>query len=97
MIIEVACALPERQHIVRLELIEPISIQEAIRRSNILRFFPELVETQYAVGIWGQICEVSTFVKEGDRVELYRPVLIDPIEARRLRLKKRPFVKRQRG
>lgn len=37
------------------------------------------------VGIWGRICSTDTLLRDGDRVEIYRPLLIDPKEARRLR------------
>jgi uncharacterized protein len=38
-----------------------------------------------AVGIWGRICERSTLLRDHDRVEVYRPLLLDPKTARRLR------------
>lgn len=37
------------------------------------------------VGIWGRPCSADTLLRDGDRVEIYRPLLIDPKEARRLR------------
>lgn len=37
------------------------------------------------VGIWGRVCSTDTLLRDGDRVEIYRPLLIDPKEARRLR------------
>ena len=37
------------------------------------------------VGIWGRRCAPSQVLREGDRVELYRPLQVDPKEARRLR------------
>ena len=37
------------------------------------------------VGIWGRRCSLDQLVAEGDRVEIYRPLTIDPMEARRTR------------
>ena len=37
------------------------------------------------LGIWGRLCDAHTLLREGDRVEIYRPLTVDPKEARRLR------------
>jgi uncharacterized protein len=41
-------------------------------------------------GIWGRQREASTPLRDQDRVEIYRPLLVDPKEARRLRYKRQP-------
>lgn len=53
--------------------------------SGVLARFPELVIEQLAVGIFSQKCSLDTPLKAGDRVEIYRPLTIDPKAARRLR------------
>jgi uncharacterized protein len=44
-----------------------------------------LIASDAAVGIWGRICERSALLRDQDRVEVYRPLLLDPKAARRLR------------
>jgi putative ubiquitin-RnfH superfamily antitoxin RatB of RatAB toxin-antitoxin module len=51
-------------------------------------------ESARALGIWGRPCTPQTTLRPGDRVELYRPLAMDPKEARRLRASRRP--KRER-
>ena len=46
------------------------------------------ISTQ-AVGIWGRVAGLETELAEGDRVEIYRPLAMDPKEARRLRARRR--------
>ena len=55
----------------------------AIRQSAIGDLFPEEDFSDYQVGIWGKLVKRSYSLKDGDRLEIYRPLLIDPREARR--------------
>lgn len=83
MKIEVAYALPDKQTLFTLEIEEGVTIEQAILRSGIISEFPEIDLTQQKVGIFGKLKALSDLVKEGDRIEIYRPLLIDPKEARR--------------
>lgn len=87
--VEVAYAEPGRQFLVRIELPSGASIADAVRVAD--------VESQFgidagalAVGIWSKLRDWQTEVRDGDRVELYRPLMLDPKEARRLRARGRP-------
>lgn len=84
--IEIAFAEPARQ--VLLELTVPISctIDGAIRRSGILSQCPQIDLSVMSVGIWGERRRLTDLVREGDRVEIYRSLLMDPKEARRVRM-----------
>jgi putative ubiquitin-RnfH superfamily antitoxin RatB of RatAB toxin-antitoxin module len=66
------------------------TVLEAIERSGILQRFPSIQVDSLSnrVGIFGNIVPLETKLKEGDRVEIYRPLILDPKEARRLRAKK---------
>ncbi|MHB1948366.1 MAG: RnfH family protein [Gammaproteobacteria bacterium] len=86
--IEIAYARPDQQKILSVEVKEGATIEEAIDRSGILEIFPEIDLTKQKVGIFSQIKKLTDRVKEGDRIEIYRPLLIDPKEARRKRAKK---------
>ncbi|RDI48050.1 RnfH family protein [Aquicella lusitana] len=86
--IEVAYALPDQQRILALEVEAGCTIEEAIHRSGMLALFPEIDLTQQKVGIFSKARRLSDGVKEGDRIEIYRPLTIDPKQARRLKAKK---------
>lgn len=81
--IEVAYAKAEMQHISTVILETGCTIAQAIEQSSILTLFPEIDLTRQKVGIFGKISELSDVVKEGDRIAIYRPLVIDPKEVRR--------------
>lgn len=83
--IEVAFAKPDKQSIISLHLEKGSSIQQAINESEILQQFPEIELTELSVGIFGKVCNLDRIIKAGDRVEIYRPLLQNPMEARRNR------------
>ena len=87
--VEVAYALPDRQHIIELRVALGCSAFEAAERSGIATLFEGLELQSAAMGIFGrQLDDPREYaVKEGDRVEIYRPLLIDPKLARRRRAK----------
>ena len=84
MRVEVAYALPEKQKIVALEVEEGCTVRDAVRRSNINVFFPDVDLETVKVGIFGKSVRnpEEQVLKEGERVELYRELLVDPKQAR---------------
>ena len=85
MRIEVAYAKPAQQTLLSLELPEGSTAEAAILASGILDRHPEIDLQQHKIGIFGKLCKLDQRLKAGDRVEIYRPLLIDPKEARRNR------------
>ncbi|MEE9356451.1 MAG: RnfH family protein [Methylococcaceae bacterium] len=83
--IEVAYATPQKQTILAVDVAESTTVKEAIDQSDILQRFPEINLAQQKVGIFSSICSLEKVVEANDRVEIYRPLLIDPKEARRNR------------
>jgi len=83
--IEVAYAKAEEQLILAVQLEQGATLEEAIKRSGILQRFPEIDLKRQSVGVFSQPRDLSDLVQEGDRIEIYRPLSIDPKEARRLR------------
>jgi len=83
--VEVAYARPEQQVILELEAARGITVGEAIDQSGIRRLFPEIDPGSQKVGIFGKAATLKTPLVEGDRVEIYRPLIADPKEARRKR------------
>jgi uncharacterized protein len=85
--VEVAYALPDRQRIVTLPLpTSGLTAGEAVERSGLLREFPEITTHALVLGVYGAICEASRPLRDGDRVEIYRPLRHDPRATRRERV-----------
>lgn len=85
ILVEVVYARPDEQRIIPVWVEEGSTIETVIDRSGILLIFPEIDLNQQQVGIFSRRKELSDVVSEGDRIEIYRPLLIDPKEARRKR------------
>lgn len=92
MRIEVAYALPDRQQIIALEVEENCTVLEAVQRSGIDRAFsavdgPEIDLANAQFGIFSHPIEqpAQHLLRDGDRIEIYRPLLIDPKEVRKQR------------
>ncbi len=81
--VEVAFALPDKQWLVELRLPGDASVEEAIRHSGLLVHARDYIDGDPDAGIWGKPVKPTQRLRDGDRVELYRPLLIDPREARR--------------
>ncbi len=74
--------------IIEQEVRKGATIREAIEQSGILAMYPEINLNENKVGIFSKQRELQDVVQAGDRIEIYRPLLIDPKAARRLRAKK---------
>ncbi len=72
---------------VNIDMPEGASVQQVIKRSGLLEQQPEFSLDKNEVGIFGELVSLETVLHEGDRVEVYRPLTMDPMEARRLRSK----------
>ena len=85
MRVEVAYARPDRQRLVRVELAAGATARDAVRASRLEEEFPEIDIERAPLGVFGRACSGETVLRAGDRVEIYRPLQIDPKEARRKR------------
>ncbi|MEN8213361.1 MAG: RnfH family protein [Pseudomonadota bacterium] len=83
--VEVAHALEGRQMILSLEAPQGITANEAIRQSGILQEFPGIDLHNNGIGIFGKASKMDAVLQDGDRVEIYRPLIADPKEARKKR------------
>lgn len=79
--VEVAYALPQKQYLFELDVPEGATAEQAIHASPLLHEEPGLVIRQ--VGIFSRPVTLDTVLREGDRVEVYRPLKADPRERRR--------------
>jgi uncharacterized protein len=88
--VEVAYALPHVQRIVPLELPEGATVHEAVQASALDKQFPELDLATVDLGVFGKVIRKPEEEKlaEGDRIEIYRPLIADPKEVRKQRAAK---------
>jgi uncharacterized protein len=84
---EVAYARPDRQWIVAVELPDGATAIDALRSSQLATLCPEIVPESAILGIFGKVVPADHRLRDGDRVEIYRPLAADPRDARRARVK----------
>ena len=87
MRVEVVYAAQDRQLLIEVDVDAGSTVEQVLRKSGIYDRFPDDPLRECDVGIWGQCVSRTVSIKDGDRVELYRPLRMDPREARRLRAK----------
>ncbi len=81
--VEVVFGRPESQTLVALSLQQGATVASAIAGSGLAAKYPEETFADLAVGIWGRVAARDCILKDGDRVEIYRPLQLEPREARR--------------
>ncbi len=91
MEVEVAYARPDKQQIVPVVVPPGTTALEAVKLSRITEIFPEIDPDAIDMGVFGKVVKnpAERVLREGDRVELYRPLKIDPKQARLNRAKKK--------
>lgn len=92
--IEIVYAKPEMQILTELMVEYGTTIKQAIEVSGFLERFPELNQPTLIVGIFSKLVPLNHILKENDRIEIYRPLIIDPKAARMQRVKQK---KRSQG
>jgi len=83
--VEVDYAEPGRQRVLGIDIVAGTTLEQAIRASGILDVFPEIDLATNRVGIFGKVCSLQQPLLQGDRIEIYRPLQMDPRERRRQR------------
>lgn len=79
------------------------TVLHALHASGLLQLFPALDQPSVAVGVWGRKVSLNHTLQDGDRIEIYRPLGVDPKTARRQRFAKQGaraaglFVKKRAG
>ena len=92
MKIEVVFATAGEQTIVELDVPEGTSAAEAVERSGLAQRFPEVSRAK--LGVFGGVVAPDALLSEGDRVEIYRPLVADPKQARVRRAADKPTKRR---
>ena len=82
--VEVAYATPEEQRIIAVDVLVGTSMYDAVIQSGITNIFPQINIDADKMGIFGKAIKnpKDHEMREGDRVEIYRPLIIDPKQAR---------------
>jgi putative ubiquitin-RnfH superfamily antitoxin RatB of RatAB toxin-antitoxin module len=81
--VEVVFALPDKQSLKTLTLPRDAVVADAIAASGVLDGYPQAAISHLSFGVWGQVVAPENCLKNGDRIEIYRPLHIDPQDARR--------------
>lgn len=88
--VEVAFAKnAEEQFLVAIQITKDSTVAQAIELSGVLQKYPEIDLSTTKIGIFSKIVSLSDLLKNGDRIEIYRPLLMDPKQARLLRAKRK--------
>ena len=97
--IEVVYAAVDRQALLAVTMPVGTSLRAAVLASGIAAQFPELVLADCPLGIFGKVVADADVrvVQPGDRIEIYRPLLADPKEVRRLRAAKAAMARRKKS
>ena len=81
--VEIVFALPDRQLLESVLVTAGETVLDVVTKSGLREAFPEYEIDGLAIGIWGREVQRDRVVKEDDRIEIYRPLQLDPREARR--------------
>lgn len=85
MQVDVVYALPERQYLRTVKLEEGSTVEQAIVKSGLLELRHDIDLQVNKVGIYSRTAKLADVVRDGDRIEIYRPLIVDPKELRRQR------------
>ena len=97
MRVTVAVALASRQEVIELELAARATVADALAAARLAERFPGVDFAAMRTGIWSRAAGAATLLREGDRVELYRPLEADPKDMRRTRAKVKPSSRSRSG
>ncbi len=86
--VQVCYAIEDKSSLVDLQVAADATILQVIQQSGILNTHPEIDLSILRVGVFGKLKPLDAVLHPGDRVEIYRPLVADPMEARRRRAKK---------
>ncbi len=84
---EVVYARPDRQWVIPVVLPDGATAIDALRASQLAAHCPEVVPECATLGVFGKVVVAHHRLRDGDRVEVYRPLESDPREARRARVR----------
>jgi hypothetical protein len=87
--ITVAYALPEKQWVWAMQTPAGSTVLDVLNKCQLLSDFPSMEISAHKIGIYGHEVSLEKVEQEGNRVEIYRPLIRDAKTARRLRAQKK--------
>ena len=84
----VFAAAPHQVDSTALQLTPGATVQDALRASGLAQRHDSALLDALVPGVWGKAAALDAQLRDGDRIELYRPLLVDPKEARRQRYRR---------
>lgn len=90
LFVDLVYALADEQFVLQLQLSEGASIADALEVARKDPLFARFPLQDLTTGVWGEVKPVGYLLSSGDRLELYRPLKMDPMQARRNRVKGSP-------
>ena len=89
ILVEIAYALPEEQVIISIKVPVQFDVKQAIEKSGIQKKFPSIDLSKNKVGIFGKKTTLNHLLRDRDRIEIYRQLILDPKDMRRKRAAKK--------
>ncbi len=83
--VQLCYALPRQSVLLELDVKHGSTLEEVIQRSGLLAKYPDINLSTNKIGVYGKLKPLDTQVRDGDRIEIYRPLQADPMESRRRR------------
>ncbi|MCV2503322.1 MAG: RnfH family protein [Neisseriaceae bacterium] len=87
--VEIVLALEDKQYLLRFETNEGTTIKEALLQTDLKGVYPEYFQDSMELGIFGMKVQDDYVLKNEDRIEIYRPLKVDPKQNRRIRSEKK--------
>jgi len=78
-------ALPKEQITFTISVEQGTTAQQAIEASGILAKYPEIELNKNKLGVYSRLIKLDTVMADGERIEIYRPLIADPKEMRKRR------------
>ncbi len=95
--IEVVYALPGEQTLLKRSVPAGSTVAEALQASGVLAKHPEIDMDKNKLGIFGKLTKADAVLRDKDRIEIYRPLIVDPKEVRRKRAEQGKVMKKGGG
>ena len=95
--IEVCYALTHKQEVVALKTEAGCTLQQAVELSGLLAKYPEIDLKKNKFGVWNKLAKLDAVLRDGDRIEIYRPLIADPKEVRKQRAAEGKVMKKGAG
>ncbi|MBK1708821.1 MULTISPECIES: RnfH family protein [Marichromatium] len=83
--VSVAYVGEQGQMLRAIEVARGTRLEEALHQSGVLERFPEIDLARNKVGVFGKLAKLDQALEDGDRIEIYRPLIADPKAARKRR------------